>query len=441
MCFSVLQNERGLSRALPDRQRRHDLPDDRSRADGLSRVGVEHRVDRRRDVQPRRREARAELLRQRPVRPEARRQAVQDQRPHDPRVRLHRRSSTTRSLRLVARAHAPAAEPAAEFPQISPGVQSWDTLPQADVVRVRAATSATTTCGIRSGIRGRSTSRRSAASCAARSASRCSPRGEPPKAERRRVVPDAADELQATTPTTLYKANEQRADGGFFPVGPWGEARLWHGGVHLAAKRRRPVFAPFPGRLVAARMGTTVADRLGQLRAAAPRHGARRGARRSSTRCTCTSPTSCADKPVEWMTKRRLEGGASRRGRPARRADRGRRADRRTSARPARPSSRKRADPRRVLRRRASCSPACPASPWTVVDGTAGGRFCDAPADQRRDRHRPRRHAVASHELVEFYARRRRRSSCTTWSRCTSPSGRPSRAGPTRCACRRTSRR
>ena len=58
------------------------------------------------------------------------------------------------------------------------------------------------------------------------------------------------------------------------------------------AKDGAPVFAPFPGRLVAARMGAELADRLGQLRAAAPRHGARHVARSSSTRSTCTSPTS-----------------------------------------------------------------------------------------------------------------------------------------------------
>ena len=48
-----------------------------------------------------------------------------------------------------------------------------------------------------------------------------------------------------------------------------------------------------PGRIVAARMGKTSHDRLGQLRAAAPRHDARPRRRCSSTRCTCTSPTSC----------------------------------------------------------------------------------------------------------------------------------------------------
>jgi N-acetylmuramoyl-L-alanine amidase len=80
------------------------------------------------------------------------------------------------------------------------------------------------------------------------------PRGEPKKNEDRPAIPDQADELKDDA-TELYKANESKADGGFFPVGPWGESRLWHGGVHLAAKEGAGVFAPFPGRLVAARMG------------------------------------------------------------------------------------------------------------------------------------------------------------------------------------------
>lgn len=39
-----------------------------------------------------------------------------------------------------------------------------------------------------------------------------------------------------------------------FPVGPLGQSRLWHGGVHLPAQERKPVFAPFMGKIVAARM-------------------------------------------------------------------------------------------------------------------------------------------------------------------------------------------
>ena len=102
-----------------------------------------------------------------------------------------------------------------------------------------------------------------------------------------------------------------------------------------------------------------------QLRAAAPRHGARRRRRSSSTRCTCTSPTSSksTDKPPEWMTKTdggwKKQNAKARHGGAARRADRGRRADR-----PRRPGG-----PGGVLEgrsstssssRTASCSSACP---------------------------------------------------------------------------------
>jgi N-acetylmuramoyl-L-alanine amidase len=68
-------------------------------------------------------------------------------------------------------------------------------------------------------------------------------------------IPEDIDELIAGI-EHLYKANEQRAEGGFFPVGPWGDARLWHGGVHLAGADKDPIYAPFPGRIVAARFGS-----------------------------------------------------------------------------------------------------------------------------------------------------------------------------------------
>jgi N-acetyl-anhydromuramyl-L-alanine amidase AmpD len=66
-------------------------------------------------------------------------------------------------------------------------------------------------------------------------------------------IPDDTEQLRAET-DALYKLNDM-ARGGFFPVGPWGEKRLWHGGVHLLTKNRAPVNSPFPGVIVAARMG------------------------------------------------------------------------------------------------------------------------------------------------------------------------------------------
>lgn len=72
------------------------------------------------------------------------------------------------------------------------------------------------------------------------------------------AIPESIDELGAAC-RKLSTANEQRADGGFFPVGPWGEYRLWHGGIHIPGAAGAPMFAQFPGRLVAARMGTRTA--------------------------------------------------------------------------------------------------------------------------------------------------------------------------------------
>jgi N-acetylmuramoyl-L-alanine amidase len=69
--------------------------------------------------------------------------------------------------------------------------------------------------------------------------------------------PEVPTEHTALTAATdeLYRANEEQARNGFFPVGPYGEWRLWHGGVHLATERGAPVFTPFPGRVMAVRTG------------------------------------------------------------------------------------------------------------------------------------------------------------------------------------------
>src|SRR5260370_24114629 len=52
----------------------------------------------------------------------------------------------------------------------------------------------------------------------------------------------------------FYDNNEGDGQGGYFPVGPMGDSRLWHGGMHVRAERGTPVFAPFQGKIVAARM-------------------------------------------------------------------------------------------------------------------------------------------------------------------------------------------
>ncbi len=57
----------------------------------------------------------------------------------------------------------------------------------------------------------------------------------------------------------LVRNNEEDAMGGYFPVGPFGKSRLWHGGIHLSMSDSAPVFSPFPGKIVAARFGDDVA--------------------------------------------------------------------------------------------------------------------------------------------------------------------------------------
>jgi len=66
------------------------------------------------------------------------------------------------------------------------------------------------------------------------------------------AVPEDVAQLPAAV-QPFYDSNELTAEGGFFPVGPWGATRLWHGGIHIPGKAGDPIFAPFPGRVIAAR--------------------------------------------------------------------------------------------------------------------------------------------------------------------------------------------
>jgi N-acetylmuramoyl-L-alanine amidase len=68
-------------------------------------------------------------------------------------------------------------------------------------------------------------------------------------------VPEDTDKLREAC-DELFRRNEVQGEAGFFPIGPNGETRLWHGGVHLPAPAGSPVYAPFAGRVLAARMGS-----------------------------------------------------------------------------------------------------------------------------------------------------------------------------------------
>lgn len=87
--------------------------------------------------------------------------------------------------------------------------------------------------------------------------------GTTPKPGERPLVPgDPNPDVAAkkiSDEVALYTALNEGPEttGGFFPVGPWGATRLWHGGMHVRADKGSPVHAPFAGRVVAAR---TTAD-------------------------------------------------------------------------------------------------------------------------------------------------------------------------------------
>ena len=66
-------------------------------------------------------------------------------------------------------------------------------------------------------------------------------------------IPDGEEEATDAV-AELYRLNEEEGEGGYYPVGPLGQSRLWHGGVHLRAERGAPVYAPLGGKIVAARM-------------------------------------------------------------------------------------------------------------------------------------------------------------------------------------------
>lgn len=219
-------------------------------------------------------------------------------------------------------------------------------------------------------------------------------------------VPRNMDDLRAVA-DALYAANEQKADGGFFPVGPWGEARLWHGGVHVTAKDKAPIYAPFPGRVVAARMGGE--SEVGSTNFALLRHDLTLGSahvRFFSLYMHLTDELATPEKERPgWMTGATWTAGAATRAKGALAL-----LDEPVEA-GALLGRVGRAGPPELARAQVhlevfSTSPLfldLPGTPWTVVDGTAGGRFCDveeinAVIDTDRDG------KLSQPELSAFYA-------------------------------------
>ena len=73
-----------------------------------------------------------------------------------------------------------------------------------------------------------------------------------PSRESAELPDDPAQDKEITD--SLYDNNEKEGEGGYFPVGPLGETRLWHGGLHLRDEAGKPLVAPFSGKLVLARI-------------------------------------------------------------------------------------------------------------------------------------------------------------------------------------------
>jgi len=189
-------------------------------------------------------------------------------------------------------------------------------------------------------------------------------------------VPTQSNALKDAV-SDLYKANEQHADGGFFPVGPWGEQRLWHGGVHLTAKVDTPVFAPFPGRLVAARMGAN--SQVGSMNFVLLRHDMTLGTAKVQfySLYIHLSEEKSARKPADWTMKSEAwKAGKS--------------GDVILLDEPIEAGSIighvGNAGPQELSRPQVHVEffstyelfTEVKGAPWQVVDGTSGGRFCDA---------------------------------------------------------------
>jgi len=289
----------------------------------------------------------------------------------------------------------------AEYPQSSPGEQMWDTLPNANIERERYA-----------GYIGHYhiTNQKWDPGpfdfkdfCKKLRGALCFPvfpKMEPSKPdEDKPVVPEDSAELR-TAASQLYQLNEARADGGFFPVGPWGDTRLWHGGIHVIGKPNGGVFAPYPGRLVAARMGRD--SSIGSFNFVLLRHEMALGQKKVQfySLYMHLADELKRDKPVEWMTK---DGWKTKGGKPGVVAlldepiEAGALIGHVGKVGPDELS-------RSQIHVEFFSEQFLDEPEWTLVDGTAGGRFCEAPEinaiiDSNHDG------LLSRPELTEFFQR------------------------------------
>lgn len=292
----------------------------------------------------------------------------------------------------------------AEYPQSSPGVQTWDTMPYNASINF-------------AGFIGHYhlTERKWDPGwfdfndfCGKLRGEYCFymfPKGAPEPNQDRPIVPKQASKIKADT-DKLYELNEARADGGFFPVGPWGDYRLWHGGVHLAAKVGDPVFSAFPGRIVAARMGTSTP--IGSVNFILLHHLMTLGARKLDFFALymhlADEPTGTFEKKAPFLDSDTWKKPLGKDGETVL-------MDEAVAAGilighvgKAGPAELSRGQIHMEIFSKSELFPseAFPGQPWRVIDGSAGGRFCDAPEvttaiDDNKDGE------LSKEELHKFY--------------------------------------
>lgn len=113
-----------------------------------------------------------------------------------------------------------------------------------------------------------------------------------------------------------YAEDAEKAPG-HFPVGPLGESRLWHGGVHLTGEAGDPIYAPLGGRVVAARSTTSCG--AGSCNFVLIRHSLDTGARvwRFFSLYYHLREESPGEHAPGWLTRRRSTGEVLAEGRTA----------------------------------------------------------------------------------------------------------------------------
>ena len=234
----------------------------------------------------------------------------------------------------------------------------------------------------------------------------------PKKDEDRPLIPALADDLKADT-DLLFKANEVTGDGGYFPVGPWGESRLWHGGVHVPVKseeKLRQIFAPFPGRIMAARMGGD--SPVGSTNFVLLKHDMTLGASKVQFYSLYMHLADAlkSDKKPEWMTKpdgtwaKKVAKNEIKPGKVIELDDPIEAGALLGLAGKAGPAEHNKLQIHLEFFSISELFVDVPNSPFDVVDGTAGGRFCDSPKINDLIDTSPKDGKLSRQELSSFYS-------------------------------------